>query len=264
MNAQPLDNPAETPLLAKQRVSIFNYPVDVVTPNAALQLAVQAVNQQQTLQVVTLNPEMLMQGDIDPQLGYILKNAGLVLPDGAGLVWALKRQGHTHVNRLPGIEFSENLLAYAAQHHWKVAIIGASPDIHTAALDKLKQRFVGLNLVYTHHGFFDDPAAIAHACADTQPQVILVALGVPRQEIFLADTLLPLIQGHMQNRNTGCIGVGIGGSLDVWSGQKRRAPQLMRTFNMEWLYRITSEPWRIQRIAKTLPAFVVRVLSSKA
>lgn len=236
------------------RVTLFDYPVDIGTPEQALHFAVKHVREGHKLHVVTLNPEMLMQGDQQPELGRILKKAGLVLPDGAGLVWALKRNGHDHVRRLPGIEFSENMLAYAAQHDWRVVILGASPEIHAAAVQQLESRFVGLNLVYSHHGFFEDKETMIQACVAAQPQLVLVALGVPRQELFIANDLLPRL-------NSGIIAIGVGGSLDVWSGQKRRAPALMRALNLEWLYRITSEPWRIQRVGKTLPAFVFRVLN---
>jgi N-acetylglucosaminyldiphosphoundecaprenol N-acetyl-beta-D-mannosaminyltransferase len=239
------------------RVSLFDFAVDVVTPTTALQHVLACVAAQQTLQVVTLNPEMLMQGEQTPALGHVLKQAGLVLPDGAGLVWALHRAGHTQVKRLPGIEFAEHLLAYAAANQWRVAIIGAAPPVHAAAVANLTQRFVGLNVVVGQHGFFDDPQAVIAQCVTQVPQLVLVALGVPRQELFLAHELLPQLPA-------GTIGVGIGGSLDVWSGQKKRAPALMRTLNLEWLYRITSEPWRLQRVARTLPGFVVKVLSSKA
>jgi N-acetylglucosaminyldiphosphoundecaprenol N-acetyl-beta-D-mannosaminyltransferase len=236
------------------RITVFDYPVDLLTVNQALQRALQALSENQSLQVVTLNPEMLMQGDQNPLLGQILKNAGLVLPDGAGLVWALRRQGHSQAARLPGIEFSEHLLAYAAQHGWRVAIIGASQPVLDAALTCLNQRFVGLNVVYSHNGFFEDEAAVVNACVAAQPQLVLAALGVPRQEVFLANHLLPRLTG-------GVIGVGVGGSLDVWSGTKKRAPAAFRALNLEWLYRISSEPWRIQRVSKTLPAFVYRVLT---
>jgi N-acetylglucosaminyldiphosphoundecaprenol N-acetyl-beta-D-mannosaminyltransferase len=238
------------------RATLFDYPVDVLTPNQALQRAIDAVAQQHTLQVVTLNPEMLMAGDDNPALGVVLKQAGLVLPDGAGLVWALKhRRLAMNVQRLPGIEFAENVLAYAAKHQWRVAIIGAAPEVLAQAVDRLRERFVGLNLVYTQHGFFQDAMPVIQACEQAKPQLVLAALGVPRQELFLANDLLPRLSG-------GVVGVGLGGSLDVWSGVKKRAPAVFRALNLEWLYRITSEPWRIQRVAKPLPTFLWRVLSA--
>jgi N-acetylglucosaminyldiphosphoundecaprenol N-acetyl-beta-D-mannosaminyltransferase len=238
-----------------QEVRLFDYPVHLVSRNEALTVAQQAIAEQQNLQVVTLNPEMIMQGDSNPELGRILKAAGLVLPDGAGLVWALRKRGHS-VNRLPGIEFSEAMIEWAASTGQRVAFVGAAAEVLDAAIANLKQKYSCLNVVYQHHGFFKTEEAmdIAQACAAHTPQLVFVALGVPRQEQWIAT--------H-QHLFSGTVLVGVGGSLDVWSGKTQRAPAIMRRLNLEWAYRITTEPWRIQRTYKTLPMFVVKVLLSR-
>lgn len=233
---------------------LFDYPIHLVTAEEGLAAITQAAG---NIHVVTLNPEMIMQGDADPELGEILRRAGLVIPDGAGVVWALKRKRHP-IKRLPGIEFSEAVLNWAAKNQQPIGIIGARQDVLDLAMENLKTRFPGLSIAYARNGFFDNPAdieAAAKACAETNPRVVLVAMGVPRQEKWIAQ------YSHLF-QNT--ILIGVGGSLDVWSGQTQRAPGWMRTLNLEWLYRITSEPWRIQRIYKTLPMFVVKVLLSRA
>lgn len=236
-----------------QTARLFDYPVHLVTLPQAKAVVEEAITNQQNLQVVTLNPEMIMQSDQNPELGRILKSAGLILPDGAGLVWALRKNGHI-VNRLPGIEFSENILKWAAETGQPVAIIGARQEVLDLAIQNLTKRYPGLRIVYTHHGFFKpgpDEEAIVQACAATNPKIVLVALGVPRQELW--------IDRHKEQFQ-GTTFVGVGGSLDVWSGLIRRAPSLMRRLNLEWMYRITTEPWRIKRTYKTLPLFVVKVL----
>lgn len=238
-----------------QKARLFDYPVHIVSLDEALDIAREALASREALHVVTLNPEMIMQGDNKPELGTILKKAGLVLPDGAGLVWALRQYGYT-VNRLPGIEFSEAMIGYAAQNDLRVALLGATQEVLEAAAANLKQKAPGLNVVYQHHGFFsqEEATGIAEACAAKKPQLVLVALGVPRQEQWIAR------YAHLFE---GAVLVGVGGSFDVWSGKTRRAPALMRRLNLEWAYRITTEPWRIQRTYKTLPMFVVKVLLSK-
>ena len=95
-----------------------------------------------------------MQGDQNPTLGRILKSAGLILPDGAGVVWALRKYGH-QVQRLPGIEFSENLLQWAAEQGHNVAIVGAAQDALELAVYTLLQRYPKLRIVFQHHGFFN-------------------------------------------------------------------------------------------------------------
>jgi N-acetylglucosaminyldiphosphoundecaprenol N-acetyl-beta-D-mannosaminyltransferase len=238
------------------RTEIFGYPVHLLLANQAVAMAETAIQQGETLQVVTLNPEMMMQGDQDPELGRILRSAELALPDGAGLVWALKRYGH-QVTRLPGIEFSENLLQKAAERDWPVAIIGAAPDVLALAVQNLQEKYPKLRIAYSHHGFFKpgaEEAQVVQDCAAAKPRVVLAALGVPRQEKWI---------DQYRASFSGAVLVGIGGSLDVWSGKTLRAPSLMRRLNLEWLYRISTQPWRIKRIYKTLPMFVVKVLLSR-
>lgn len=238
-----------------QEVRLFNYPIHLVSRDEAVEVARQAITAGKNLQVVTLNPEMIMQGDANPELGSILKASGLVLPDGAGLVWALRQRGHT-VNRLPGIEFSEAMIRWAAETGHRVAFVGAAQEVLEAAVSNLSQKYPGLQVVYQHHGFFkqEEVPAIAEACAATKPNLVFVALGVPRQEKWISE---------FQHLFAGAVLVGVGGSLDVWSGKTQRAPALMRRLNLEWAYRITTEPWRIQRTYKTLPMFVVKVLLSR-
>ena len=122
---------------------------------------------------------------------------------------------------------------------------------------QLQEHYPKLHIVYAHPGFFPDQNmedSVANACAKAQPQILLVAMGVPKQEKWIAryKTLFP---------ETVCIGVG--GSLDVWSGMIKRAPKVLRKLNLEWFYRITTEPWRLQRIYKSLPLFVVKVLLNR-
>jgi N-acetylglucosaminyldiphosphoundecaprenol N-acetyl-beta-D-mannosaminyltransferase len=243
----------DTPLKEAQ---LFGYPVHLVDQPQAQAQVEEAIAHGENLHVVTLNPEMIMQGDQNPELGSILKSSRLVLPDGAGLVWALRKYGYS-VNRLPGIEFSEKLLQWAAEHGHNVAVVGATQDALELAVYTLLQRYPQLRIVYQHHGFFspgEEEERIAKACAAAEPKIVLVALGVPRQEKWI-DQYKHLFHGTTF--------IGVGGSLDVWSGKTQRAPSLMRQLNLEWMYRITTEPWRIKRTYKTLPLFVVKVLLSR-
>lgn len=232
---------------------LLGYPVHLVTLAQARDFVKNAIEQRKGIQVVTLNPEMIMQGDQNPELGDILKSADLILPDGAGVVWALRRQGY-QVNRLPGIEFSESLISWAEEAGKPIAIVGATRQALEMAVETLQQRHPRLKIVYHHHGFFktdDEENLIAQSCAAMLPKIVLVALGVPRQELW--------IQRH-RHLFPGATLIGVGGSLDVWSGKTQRAPEFMRSMNLEWMYRITTEPWRLKRTYKSLPLFVVKVL----
>ncbi len=240
-----------------QTVRLLSYPVHLVSHDEALQRITQSLAAKTNLHIVTLNPEMLMQGDADPELGAILRSAGLVIPDGAGVVWALRRQGYPDVKRLPGIELSEAVLLHADSCQLRVAIVGAAPEVLEQACLNLKARYPRLQIVFQHHGFMTssrDEQAVAKECADHRPDVLLVALGVPKQEKWIHQ---------YEHLFQGTVFIGVGGSLDIWSGLKQRAPAFFLKTNLEWLYRITSEPWRIKRTYRTLPLFVVKVCLSK-
>lgn len=245
-----------TPLLCR----LFGYPLHASSASNALQVSLNRHQSGLNTHVVTLNPEMLMQGDATPELGEALRSADVVIPDGAGVVWALNRyQTDTHYTRAPGIELAEGLLDQCHQHQWPVALIGAAPEVLEQTVSGLQKKFPRLNIVFHHHGFFDSPeheADVAQQCIKAQPQLVLVALGVPKQELW--------IRRHYDAFTKPTLLVGVGGSFDVWSGTKKRAPWLFRALQCEWLYRITSEPWRIQRVMKTLPAFAGRVLRTPA
>lgn len=234
--------------------SVLGFPIHVGSLYALLNQVLAAFSAGKSCHVVTLNPEMIMAGQADPAFGDILKQADLVLPDGAGVVWALKRQ-KIDAQRVPGIEFAEALIAHFAQQGGTVALIGAAPDVNDTAADALVAKYPGLQIAYRHHGFFTDAAdkqVVAQACADAQPDLVLVALGVPGQELWIRD-YRPLFAKP-------AIFVGVGGSFDVWSGLKKRAPALFRALNLEWFYRIASEPQRIGRVYQRLPMFVLQIL----
>lgn len=201
-------------------------------------------------QIVTLNAEMTMAARADAALGAAIAAADLVIADGAGVVWALHRQGH-RVRRSPGIELARQLLAYAAAHRWRVALVGASPDVMQRLLERLKREIPNLDLVFTLHGYQDPEQwpGIEAQLQQADLDLVLVALGVPRQETWVQRV-------HQGQKG---LWMGVGGSFDVWSGVKQRAPQWMSRLHIEWLYRLIQEPHRWRRML-ALPAFVWEVL----
>jgi N-acetylglucosaminyldiphosphoundecaprenol N-acetyl-beta-D-mannosaminyltransferase len=201
-------------------------------------------------QIVTLNAEMTMAARANRELGAAIAAAELVIPDGAGVVWALGRQGF-QVRRSPGIELARQLLEYGACHGWRVALVGASPEVMELLRQRLLAEIPALDLAFTIHGYQAPelwPGIEAELQA-AQPDLVLVALGVPRQETWV------------QRLHAGQSGLwmGVGGSFDVWSGTKERAPAWMGRLHIEWLYRLIQEPSRWRRML-ALPAFALEVL----
>jgi N-acetylglucosaminyldiphosphoundecaprenol N-acetyl-beta-D-mannosaminyltransferase len=204
-------------------------------------------------QIVTLNAEMTMAALADQRLGQVIEAAELVIPDGAGVVWALGRQGR-RVRRSPGIETARWLLDHAAAQGWSVALVGATPEVMERLRLRLRQELPALKLVFSVDGYqqqADWPRLESELLA-LDPDLVLVALGVPRQELW--------IQGLAGRRHG--LWMGVGGSFDVWAGIKKRAPGWMSALQIEWLYRLIQEPTRWRRML-ALPEFFWAVLRER-
>lgn len=201
-------------------------------------------------QIVTLNAEMTMAARADPALGAAIEAARMVIPDGAGVVWALGRQSH-RVRRSPGIELARRLLEHAATHGWRVALVGASPAVMEQLQERLALDLPNLQLVFCVHGYQPVEAwpGLESQLVQCRPDLVLVALGVPRQETWIQALPQPRVGLWM----------GVGGSFDVWAGVKKRAPGWMGALQIEWLYRLIKEPSRWRRML-SLPAFAWAVL----
>ncbi|MFS8854438.1 WecB/TagA/CpsF family glycosyltransferase [Synechococcus sp. H55.2] len=234
--------------------SILGVNLHLALPEASLQSYatwIEArIQERQGAQVVTCNPEMIMQAQRDPAFAQVLQRAELVIPDGAGVVWALRRQG-IRVQRVPGIELAEALIALAAERGWRLALVGGRPEVNRAAIQHWHACFPSLS-IWGYHGYFSpaEEENLLHTLQDFQPQLVWVGLGSPRQELWIQRwrSLLPQ-----------AIWMGVGGSFDIWAGQKRRAPRWWRDHHLEWLYRLYQEPWRWRRML-ALPRFAWRVL----
>jgi N-acetylglucosaminyldiphosphoundecaprenol N-acetyl-beta-D-mannosaminyltransferase len=197
--------------------------------------------------VVTINAEMTMQARQNRDLANIIQKADLVVPDGSGVVLYLRSQGES-INRCPGIELAERVVQIAAEDQKQIFLIGGAPNIVNIVANGWRKKWSNIAIAGMHHGYFD--AAIEQQVCEqlqnSQPDLILVGLGVPRQELWIQKYryLCP-----------NAVWIGVGGSLDVWAGKKNRAPKWMSRNHLEWLYRLYQEPWRWKRML-SLPHFV--------
>lgn len=234
----------------RRRCRVLGIPVDACRD---VQAAAIGLHARGGGRIVTLNAEMTMTALRTPELGQAIEGADLVIPDGAGVVWALSRQ-RVSVVKTAGIELAWTLLGYAAAHGWRVALVGAAPAVMDSLRQSLPQRLPGLNLVMTVDGFQQAEAwnGIEAELQQLKPDLVLVALGVPRQETW-SERVSAGQQG---------LWMGVGGSFDVWAGLKRRAPAWMCRLQIEWLYRLIQEPSRWRRML-SLPAFAWAVLQDR-
>ncbi len=230
--------------MERNLVKLQGFNIDTFTFDEALQYAEKG-------QVVTINPEMILSAKSNPDFAEIINSAELVIPDGIGVQLGLKILGH-NVRRIAGIEFGRKLIdKFASQ---PTAFVGAKPEIIQKAVENLKKEVPNLNAVYVQDGYFKDGDRVLDELTAANPKLVLVALGSPKQEIFIskAKNLLP-----------NALFIGLGGSFDVWSGVVERAPEIWQKLGLEWLYRTVKEPKRFKRIFPTLPLFVLKVFKEK-
>jgi len=205
--------------------------------------------------VVTLNAEMAILAERERELAAVISAANLVVPDGAGVVFYLRLRDRQQP-RCPGIELAADLLEMVAadgdaSQQSNVFFYGGAPGRAAAAASVWQQRCPQLDIAH-EHGYIDESgqAALCERLQALQPRIVLVGLGVPRQEFWIAK--------HRQ-LCPGAVWMGVGGSFDIWSGAKERAPRFWRDLNLEWLYRLYQEPWRWRRMG-ALPQFAWRAI----
>ena len=234
-------------------VELLGYSIDDYSFDEAVLKAKELIDSDKVSQVITINPEMFQTADNDSSFASIVREAEMVIPDGIGIKIGLKLTGK-NVARIPGIDFAKKLLNEAALSNIPVAIIGSKEEVITKAIENLQNEISGLNIVYYHNGYFDNDEEIYSELKNHSPKLILIAMGSPRQEKFIYEAKKKLNPALM---------VGIGGSLDVWSGYVKRAPKIYQVLGLEWLYRTITQPSRFKRIFPTLPLFLIRVLNYK-
>ena len=202
--------------------------------------------------VVTLNAEMSMMAKEDRALSQTIKAAELVIPDGAGIIVYMRLRGIKY-QRCPGIELAESVIREIGRSVEPPAIcfFGGAPGTAEQAAKAWQQELPKLSIT-TQHGYVSgqEEEKWKQTLKAQQPKVIFVAIGVPRQEFWIRDNRDLCPQS---------IWIGVGGSLDIWAGNKSRAPEWLKNNNLEWSYRLYKEPWRWRRML-LLPKFFWRSL----
>lgn len=238
----------------RNQINILGVNVDSVTMSEALSRLESFIHERQLRFVATANAEMVMGAQQDKELLSILNSADLVLADGAGVVWASKRLGPGVPERVAGFDLTQELLRRAAFARFRVYWLGAAPGIAETAAQKAAILYPGLVTVGIQDGFFSsDDAAIITAIRETRPDILLCALGIPKQEKWLSRNLSQLQVP---------VSIGVGGTFDVMAGTVKRAPLWMQKSGLEWSYRLIRQPSRLLRML-ALPKFVLRVLAAE-
>jgi len=205
--------------------------------------------------VVTADASMLVMAQDDPELRSILEEADLVTPDSIGVLWAADHNKTPLIERVSGVEISEQLCAASVDRDIDIFLLGGAPGIASLAADRMRLKYPGASIVGVRDGFFSEAETndVLDQINRSEANVLLVAMGIPKQEKW--------IRAH---RESLCCSVyiGVGGTLDVLSGTVRRAPHLIRVLKLEWLWRTILNPSKISK-ARLLPKFVRLVRSGK-
>ncbi|HEX5275747.1 MAG TPA: WecB/TagA/CpsF family glycosyltransferase [Candidatus Rubrimentiphilum sp.] len=202
-------------------------------------------------QVVTLGTEMVVYAQRDAKYRAVVNASALSLCDTVGLLGVARSRGAKLRERVAGVDLIEHVCARAAEEGLPVYLLGGAPGIAERAADALRLRHPGLTIAGTRDGYFSDgtSAEVAAAIRASGARILFAGMGFPRQEFWLWEHLA----------RTGCgVGIGVGGSFDVISGNVRRAPDGWRRAHLEWLYRLVTQPQRWRR-QLALPYFVLLV-----
>lgn len=209
------------------------------------------LSKEERMFIVTANPEAFMFGEKDSEVEeLLLDEATTVVADGIGIVKGAKKIGMDIAERIPGVDIAEKLLEYGSELNKTAFFLGAKQEVIDALCGVIEEKYSGLSVVGAVNGYVDNKDAVFEEIKAKRPDIVLVALGIPAQE--------KLIYKHLKDFDKG-IFVGVGGSFDVLSGTKTRAPKFFIDHNLEWLYRIVKEPSRIKRFYNSNIKFLLKL-----
>ncbi len=243
VSAQALDS---IPLLGVQ--------VHRVTMEQVLEMIDEFIREGGAHHVVTLDASMCVIAREDPDLRQVILNSELVTPDSTGVLWACRRLGRPLPERVSGVEIVQELCRTSAECGHTLFFLGAAPGVADAAAERMRQRYPGCLIVGTHDGYFtlDNEPEVLHEIRLARPDILCVAMGIPKQERWIA----------CRGRDLGVpVMIGVGGTFDVLSGKVKRAPGWVQRLNLEWLYRLARNPRKIGKVL-TLPRFVWLTLNA--
>lgn len=227
-------------------IRLLGIRVDKITFTEALQRIEGYIESRTPHIVVTADASGVVIAQTDRELAEIINHADLVTPDSAGILLASKWYGDPLPEKVSGVDLAVEMSALAARKGYSVYLLGAAPGVARDAADELGRRFPGMTIAGVHDGFFTDDREVVDLIASSGANILLAAMGIPRQEKFIAANMSKLGVG---------VAMGVGGTFDVLSGRVNRAPEWMRRHGLEWAYRLASNPRKISKVA-TLPRFL--------
>ncbi|MGO5074108.1 WecB/TagA/CpsF family glycosyltransferase [Clostridium sporogenes] len=214
------------------------------------------IDKYEKVNIISGNPEVLYNGlNNDELFKNFTDKDSIIIPDGVGVVLASKIIKNPVKEKIAGIELMNGILKKCNENGKAVYLLGTTEDVLKECERKLLIKYRNLNIIGKHNGFFDmdNCKDILEDIKESKPYALFIAMGCPRQEKFISKYMdeLPCK-----------IYMGVGGSFDVFAGKVKRAPRWMINCNLEWLYRVVKEPYRIKRLA-SIPKFLLKVVLNK-
>lgn len=209
-------------------------------------------NEQST--IIAVNPEKIITAQYNDEVKTLINNSTFQIADGVGVLLASKIKGGKITSRVTGVEMMGELLDFAATEGHLVYFYGAKEEVVTKAIAEIQKVRPTIKVAGYTNGYEKDEAALVQRIRDSGAKIIFVALGSPKQELW--------IKRNLTNLTNVLVFQGVGGSFDVFSGTVKRAPAFFRRFGLEWLYRLASNPSRLKR-QMNLPIFLLKVLKER-
>ncbi len=231
---------------------ILDIPFQEINTDQILSLIDQAITTRSNLHIITADAASIVMTINNPSYKNVFLSEAFVIPDSAGVIWALNKKYNQHHEKISGIDLTHKLFEKGEKTAYRFFLLGAKPEIIHLAKKKILEKYPLCQIVGTHHGYFnsDESANVLQQIKEANPDILLVALGMPKQEFF--------IHKHKKDLNIP-VSIGIGGSFDVLSGNIKRAPIWVQKYKLEWLWRFIQNPRKWYKV-KLLPKFIILTL----
>ena len=235
--------------MSPEKVTIVDIPINNLSKQQLLDTVYSRLEKQQNVFIVTANPEIIMETKKNMAYQQAVLQADFIIPDGTGIMMASNMLGQPLTEKIVGYELLHTFLSYAGKKQKTVYFFGSKEGVAELAAANAADLYPGLLIVGTKDGYSGIGPEAAEEIAGSNPDFLFVGLGVPLQEQWIAQFR------HLFPKS---VLMGVGGSFDVLSGRTKRAPQFWLDRNLEWLYRLITQPSRFFRMMQ-LPIFVVNV-----
>jgi len=238
------------------RKKILGIPIDGVNFQQTLNEIEKLIKSGQSHQVATVNPEFIVAAQKNEKFKRVLNNSSLNTPDGRGIIWAMKfLHGIKLKERVTGIDLFWALSKLSEDRGYRIFMLGGEPGVAKKAAGRVKMIHPRAKICYTYPGSPKETKKIRRLINHTRPNILFVAWGSPKQEIWIRENL--------KKFRSPLTAIGVGGTFDFVAGVRVRAPRWMQKIGIEWLYRLFQEPKRFGRIWTAVIKFPIAVIKSK-